>query len=135
MVEKIRAAGEKDTSVIHVHPLVDPGLAALEDAARQDERNGQYQAAAAKLDMALKRNPQAPEVLQERAEVAIYLGDFQLAQKLAKQSWALGSRQGPLCARNWQTLVEVRLKANDAAGAALASKRVEQCRETGVQRL
>ncbi|GLQ88666.1 hypothetical protein GCM10007898_22360 [Dyella flagellata] len=135
MVEEIRAAGERDKSVISVHPLVDPGIVALQDAARQDERNGQYQAAAAKLDLALKRNPEAPDVMQDRAEVAIYLGDFQLAEKLAHQSWTLGSKQGPLCARNWQTIVELRLQAHDQAGAASASKWVGECREAGIQRL
>ncbi|WP_308422135.1 tetratricopeptide repeat protein [Dyella nitratireducens] len=135
MVDEIRAAGERDKSVINVHPLVDPGIAAVQDAAKQDERNGNYQGAAAKLDMALKRNPDAPDVLQDRAEVAIYMGDFQLAEKLAHQSWTLGSKQGPLCARNWQTIVEIRLQANDQAGAASASKWVGECREPGVQRL
>ncbi|XRD86315.1 tetratricopeptide repeat protein [Dyella acidisoli] len=135
MVDEIRAAGERDKSVINVHPLSDPGITALQDAARQDERNGQYQAAAAKLDMALKRNPDAPDVLQDRAEVAIYMGDFQLAEKLAHQSWTLGSKQGPLCARNWQTIAEIRLQANDQQGAASASKWVGECREPGMQRL
>lgn len=135
MVEEIRAAGERDKSVINVHPLADPGIATLQDAAKQDERNGNYQAAAAKLDIALKRNPDAPDVLQDRAEVAIYMGDFQLAEKLAHQSWTLGSKQGPLCARNWQTIVEIRQHANDDAGAASASKWVGECREPGIQRL
>ena len=135
MVQEIRAAGERDKSVINVHPLVDPGIASLQDAARQDERNGQYQAAAAKLDMALKRNPDAPDVLQDRAEVAIYMGDFQLAEKLAHQSWTLGSKQGPLCARNWQTVVEIRQHANDQQGADSAVKWLSECREPGIQRL
>ena len=135
MVQEIRAAGERDKSVINVHPLSDPGISALQDAARQDERNGQYQSAAEKLDMALKRNPDAPDVLQDRAEVAIYMSDFQLAEKLAHQSWTLGSKQGPLCARNWQTIVEIRQHANDQQGAASASKWVDECREPGVQRL
>jgi len=135
MVDNIRAAGERDKSVINVHPLSDPGIAALQDAARADERNGQYQAAADKLDMALKRVPDAPDVLQERAEVAIYMGDYPLAEKLSQQSWNLGSKQGPLCARNWQTMVEIRLHANDQAGAASASKAVGECREAGIQRL
>lgn len=135
MVDEIRAAGERDKSVINVHPLADPGIVALQDAARSDERNGQYQAAASKLDMALQRTPDAPDVLQDRAEAAVYLGDFPLAEKLAHQSWSLGSKQGSLCARNWQTVVEIRQHANDQAGAASATKWVGECREPGVQRL
>ena len=134
MVADIQAAGERDKSVINVHPLVDPGITALQDAARNDERNGQYDAAAAKLDQALKRSPDSPDVLQDRAELAIYMGNYDLAEKLAHQSWSLGSKQGPLCARNWQTVVEMRQHANDPAGAATASKSVDECREAGIQR-
>jgi hypothetical protein len=134
MVADIQAAGERDKSVINVHPLVDPGISALQDGARNDERNGQYDAAAAKLDMALKRSPESPDVLQDRAELAIYMSNYDLAEKLAQQSWSLGSKQGPLCARNWQTILEMRLHANDQAGVASASKSVNDCREAGVQR-
>lgn len=135
MVDAIRAAGERDKSVINVHPLVDPGITSLQDAARQDERNGQYANAAAKLDMALKRSANAPDVLQERAEAAIYMGDFPLAERLAHQSWDLGSKQGPLCARNWQTIVEIREQAHDAPGVDTARKWLGECEEQGVRRL
>ncbi|WP_233841208.1 tetratricopeptide repeat protein [Dyella sp. 2HG41-7] len=135
MVADIQAAGERDKSVINVHPLSDPGIAALQDGAHADIRNGQYPAAATKLDMALKRDPEAPAVLQDRAEVAIYMNDYSLAEKLARQSWTLGSKQGPLCARNWQTVLEIRTRANDSAGVAEASKGLGECHEAGVQRL
>jgi hypothetical protein len=134
MVAEIQAAGQRDKSVINVHPLVDPGITALQDGARNDERSGQFDAAAAKLDMALKRSPESPDVLQDRAELAIYMGNYDLAEKLAHQSWSLGSKQGPLCARNWQTIVEMRQRVNDAAGADAANKSVADCREAGIQR-
>lgn len=134
MVAEIQAAGQRDKSVINVHPLVDPGVTSLQEGARSDERNGQYDAAAAKLDLALKRVPESPDVLQDRAELAVYMGNYDLAQKLAQQSWSLGSKQGPLCARNWQTIVELRQRVNDTAGVAAASKSVEDCREAGIQR-
>jgi hypothetical protein len=134
MVAEIQAAGDRDKSVINVHPLVDPGITALQDGARTDERNGQFDAAAAKLDMAMKRVPNSPDVLQDRAELAIYMGNYDMAEQLAHQSWSLGSKQGPLCARNWQTVVEMRQRVNDAAGATAASKSVEDCREAGIQR-
>ncbi|MBM7126627.1 tetratricopeptide repeat protein [Dyella flava] len=134
MVAEIQAAGASDKSVINVHPLVDPGITALQDAARNDERNGQYADAAAKLDMALQRNPDSPDVLQDRAELAVYMGNYDMAEQLARKSWSLGSKQGPLCARNWQTVVEMRQRVNDTAGAAAASKSVGDCREPGIQR-
>jgi hypothetical protein len=73
-------------------------------------------------------------VLQDRAELAIYMSNYDMAEKLAQQSWSLGSKQGPLCARNWQTIVELRQHANDPNGAAAASKSVTECNEAGIQR-
>jgi tetratricopeptide (TPR) repeat protein len=134
MVAEIQAAGDRDKSVINVAPLVDPGVTALQSEARNLERYGQYDAAAAKLDQALKQSHNSPDVLQDRAELAIYMSNYDMAEKLAQQSWSLGSKQGPLCARNWQTIVELRQHAADPAGAAAASKSVATCNEAGIQR-
>jgi tetratricopeptide (TPR) repeat protein len=109
-------------------------VTALQSAARNFERYGQYDAAAAKLQQALQQSHNSPDVLQDRAELAIYMGDYDMAEKLAQQSWSLGSKQGPLCARNWQTIVELRQRADDPTGAAAASKSVTACNEAGIQR-
>ncbi|MGB5940595.1 MAG: tetratricopeptide repeat protein [Rhodanobacter sp.] len=133
-VAAIRAAGEREKSVIDVNPLRDPGVAALQDAARRDEQVGKYADAAAMLDQALKLSPDSPDLLQERAEVAVRLKDFSAAEKLAHRSWSLGPRLGPLCARNWQTVVEARLQARDQEGADTARKWVAQCHKPGIPR-
>ena len=134
LVAAIRAAGAREKSVISVNPLRDPGVTALLDAARLDERAGQYAAAAAKLDQAIRLSPDSPDLLQDRAEVAVRLRDFASAEKLAHQSWSLGPKLGPLCARNWQTIVEMRLQAGDPAGAATARERVLTCHKAGIPR-
>lgn len=134
MVAAIRAAGAREKSVIDVAPLRDPGVTALQDAAQADERAGRYAEAAAALDQALKRNPDSPDLLQDRAEVAVRLHDYAAAERLAHQSWSLGPKLGPLCARNWQTIVEMRLQADDDAGAANARKGVQACHEEGIPR-
>lgn len=133
-VAAIRAAGDREKSIIDVSPLRDPGITSLQDAAQRDEQAGKYADAAAKLDQALKLNPDSPDLLQERAEVAVRLKDFSAAEKLAHKSWSLGPRLGPLCARNWQTIVEMRLQARDANGAATARKWVGQCHKAGIPR-
>lgn len=134
MLGAIRAAGDREKSVIDVNPLRDAGISGLQDAAKSDEQAGRYAAAAAKLDQAIKLNPEAPDLLQDRAEVAISLKDFALAERLAHQSWSLGPRLGPLCARNWQTVVEMRLQAGDAAGAATARKWLASCHKAAQPR-
>lgn len=134
LVASIRAAGAREKSIIDVNPLRDPGIAALQDGAKADEQAGRYAAAAAKLDQALKRSPEAPDLLQDRAELAVRLHDYANAEKLARQSWSLGPKLGPLCARNWQTVVEMRLQAGDEAGAAKARQQVQSCHKAGVNR-
>lgn len=133
-VAAIRAAGEREQSIIDVTPLREPGVAALQDAAKRDEQAGHYADAAAKLDQAIKLNPESPDLLQDRAEMAIRLKDYAVAEQLAHKSWSIGPRLGSLCARNWQTIVEMRLQARDQTGAATASKWVKQCHKTGVPR-
>lgn len=134
MVQAIRAAGAREQSVINVDPLRNPGVASLRDAAHNDESNGHYADAASKLDQALKLSADAPDLLQDRAEAAVYLGDYVTAERLARRSWSLGPKLGPLCARNWQTVVELRLHAGDSAGAANARKQVATCHKADVPR-
>ena len=134
LVAAIRAAGAADNSIIDVQPLRDPAVAALIDAAHQDEQTGKYAAAASELDQALKITPDSPDLLQDRAEIAVRLKDFPGAEKLAHQSWSLGPKLGPLCARNWQTIVETRLQAQDKVGAQTARKWVKECHKAGIPR-
>jgi tetratricopeptide (TPR) repeat protein len=134
MLGAIRAAGQNEKSVIDVNPLRDAGVSSLQDDAKRDEQAGRYADAAAKLDQAIRLSPEAPDLLQDRAEVAISLKDFTMAEHLAHQSWSLGPRLGPLCARNWQTVVEMRLQAGDAAGAATARKWLASCHKAALPR-
>lgn len=134
MVAAIRAAGAREKSVIDVTPLSDPAVSELQAAARHDELVGQYNAAAHTLDQALKLAPDSPDLLQDRAEIAVRLKDFSDAEKLAHESWSLGPKLGPLCARNWQTIVEMRLQQRDKTGAASAERWVKECHKPGIQR-
>lgn len=134
LVAAIRAAGDREKSVIDVNPLGDPGVTALQDAAKKDEQARRYADAAAKLDQAIKLSPESPDLLQDRAEIAVRLKDFSTAERLAHKSWSLGPKLGPLCARNWQTVVEMRLQAHDPAGAETARKWLGQCHKAGTPR-
>ena len=134
LVAAIRAAGDREKSVISVNPLRDPGVATLQDAADSEARAGHYAEAASKLDQALKLTPDSPDLLQDRAEMAVRLKDFSGAERFAHQSWSIGPKLGPLCARNWQTIAEMRLQARDQAGNATALKWVQQCHKASIPR-
>lgn len=134
MVAAIHAAGERERSVIAVQPLTDPGISAWQQAAEADVQAGRYDAAAATLDQAIKQSPNSPDLLQDRAEVAVYQHNYALAQKLARQSWAVGPKLGPLCARNWETIAQLRKQAGDDAGFDTAEKWLPKCHVQGVNR-
>ena len=134
LVASIRAAGAREKSVITVNGVMDPGVAALKDAAAREQSDGHYDQAATTLDRALKLSPDSPVLLQDRAEIAIEQKDFAKAEVLARKSWALGPKLGSLCARNWQTIVEIRLQARDLAGATAARKSVQECHKPDIPR-
>jgi tetratricopeptide (TPR) repeat protein len=134
IVAQIRAAGEREKSAIEVAPLRDPGVKGLEQAAQTDERAGRYDDADAKLVQALKLAPEAPELIQDRAEIAVRKQDYASAEKLARQSFDMGPKSGSLCARNWQTIYEMRMQANDQPGAMTARTELGKCHIAGPNR-
>lgn len=135
MVAAIRAAGRADHSVVQVHPVRDPETAHLLEAAHRDESAHRYARAAAALDQALTASPDAPDLLQERAELDIRLGRFDRAEQLARRSYKLGPQLGSLCSRNWQTVIELRVRDGDASGARRARAHLAHCHVRGPVRM
>lgn len=135
LVAKIHAAGSKDDSVIRVEPLRKPGVKPLLERVRAQEAAHDYRAAAATLDKALALSPEAPDLLQDRAELAVRLGDYAKAEQLARKSYALGPKLGGLCARNWQTVLEMRRLAKDSASVQSARKMLDNCAKAGPVRM
>ncbi|MDR7097882.1 tetratricopeptide (TPR) repeat protein [Lysobacter niabensis] len=114
LVQTIRAAGAASPTELDVQPLRDPQVEDLRQQAVQLEAKHMYRDAADLLDRALQLNAEDPALLQERAEVALLLGEAAQAEHYAKQAIDLGSATGPLCRRHWETLVQgALLRAND----------------------
>ena len=135
MVAAIRAANVSDKSVVQVAPLRDPAVDGYLDGARADEIAGKYQDALDKIDAALKLSPDAPDILQFRAEVEVLLRNYAAADADARKSFQLGPQVGGLCASNWQTVLEIAESKNDEAGVAFARHGREQCHKAGPVRL
>ena len=134
MVAAIRAAaGDADTELA-VQPLRDPMVEDLRQQAMQLEGKRLYRAAADALDQALAINANDPALLQERAEAALLLREFEAAEVLARRAFELGARVGPLCRRHWSTIEQVRLAHDDAPAAAAAKAQVAACRVAGPNR-
>ncbi|UXI67520.1 tetratricopeptide repeat protein [Tahibacter amnicola] len=128
LVGEIRAAGSATGSAIEVQPLRDPAVDGFVKQAGELEAAGKYNDAIGALDRALKVAPDAPELLQQKAELFIALRQYDHAETLARKSFELGPKLGSLCARNWQTVVEVRRMANDSVSVESAKAQLASCR-------
>jgi general secretion pathway protein D len=84
-------------------------------------------AAASVTPVAAVPIPSWPEQLQQHAELALGKADYANAERLAMQSWQQGARQGDLCERNWQVIVQVRQHQQDAAGVQTARQSQQAC--------
>ena len=134
-VRAIRAAGEGLDSAVQVQPLRDAAIEGFLQSARAAEARRDFDAAARDADRALALAPEAPELLQYKAEIEIARAHWSEAERLALQSHARGPRVGSLCARNWQTVVEARQAQDDAATVAAARERAAECRVKPLSRM
>lgn len=127
LLAEVRTAGSGAVDAFDVQPLRDPQVEDLLQSASRLEEQGDAAGAAARIDQALAIAGHDPEILQRRAEYALLLGDWSLAQQYAARSYETGPRLGPLCRRNWTTMRLVYEHAQDPAAAAIARDKVGEC--------
>ncbi|MCY7353547.1 MAG: hypothetical protein LH470_00365 [Lysobacter sp.] len=125
-VAAVRAAAGSDDKELAVQPLRDPMVEDLRQAATRLESQKKYPDAAKALDQALAITPDDPAVLQERAEVALLLGQFDTVETLARRAYGLGAKVGPLCRRHWAA-IEQALQARNA-NTDEARKQIAACK-------
>lgn len=127
MLATIRAAAGNDSRELAVVPLRDAAVEHHRQRAQAFEGERRYRDAATELDHALQVLPDDPGLLQERAELAIAMGDFAQAETLARRAWQLGPQVGPLCRRHWATVRQARYAARDGTAAAHAEQQLQAC--------
>ena len=135
IVAAIRAAGEHDSSVVQIAPLRNPAIDGFLDAAHTAERAGDIGDAIAKADSALQLAPDAPDILQYRAELAVQAKDYATAENDARHSYQLGPKVGGLCAENWQTILEIEQLKNNAQAVQDARTERDKCHVQGPIRM
>ncbi len=134
MVALIHATAGDGDGELAIQPLRDSKVDGLRKTAQRLQQQRHYADAASTLDEALVIAPDDPDLLQERAEVALLLKDNARAKTLAMHAFELGSKVGPLCRRHWATVEQLELLAGDAAGATNAKAQVARCTVAGVNR-
>lgn len=126
MLAQVRAAGETGRE-LDVQPLRDPQVEDLRAVAAAAEQRGDFAAADAALQSALRISSNDPDLTQWRAELALVRRDWNGAERLALESYERGPRLGGLCRRNWTTLQLAREARGDTGNAAVARQRIGQC--------
>lgn len=127
-LKAIRAAGDGLDSAVQVQPLRDAAIEGFMKRAHEAEARQDFAAAASAADDALTLAPDAPDLLQYRAEIDVAQAQWSDAERLALKSHQLGPKSGSLCARNWQTVVEARTALGDAPTVEAARERLKECR-------
>jgi tetratricopeptide (TPR) repeat protein len=135
LVAAIRAAGARDSSVVEIAPLRSPAIDNSIIAAHNAENAGDISMAISNADAALKLAPDAPDILQYRAELAVRAKDYATAEADARRSYELGPRLGGLCARNWQTILEIEQLKGDTAAVENARAARAKCHVDGPVRM
>ncbi len=135
IVASIRAAGSRDTSVVEIAPLRNPAIDGFLDAAHAAERAGNIALAISKADSALGLAPDAPDILQYRAELAVRVKDYATAENDARRSYQLGPKVGGLCAKNWQTVLEIEQLKGNAQAVQNARTERDKCQVQGPIRM
>ena len=127
-VKAIRAANAGEDSALQVNPLRDPAVEGFVEKARQAEQQQQLEDAHAAIAKARALAPEAPDLMQDEAEIEFLRGNIIEAEKLAYESFRNGPQVGTLCVQNWQTIIEARRSFNDTGYLAHAETRREQCK-------
>ncbi len=127
-----RALGENS---VDVTPLSEPEREHWLERIRERIAAGDLRGAEMLAEQSLAEHPDAPDLLQEAAELALLVGDYQRAIRLAGKSYETGPRLGELCRRNWLTVVEARQALADDEWQETARTRLALCSPPGPVRM
>lgn len=126
MLGIIRADDEVSNEVVF-HALGDEAVSDLREQALQAEAQGDFAAARSALDRALALQGADPDVLQQRAELAIHDRDWLVAEQLAMKSFDSGAKLGQLCRRNWLTVHYARKARGQGLQGQQLAKNLGDC--------
>lgn len=119
---------DEEAAQLQVYPLQNPAVQRLRDQSLAQRENGQVGDAMRTLSEALALAPRDPLLLQDMAELKLLDGKYRQADRLARESWDLGPRVGPLCERNWNTVALAAPRIGDQHGAWEAADQLPRCK-------
>lgn len=101
-------------------------VVALLESVGQQEAQGDYTAAAATLERALRIEPRNGHLWQRLANLRLQQGQYRAAADLAARSNALAGGDLELQRDNWRLIARARRAVGDAAGARAAERKAQK---------
>lgn len=100
-------------------------IVALAERADAQARNGEFEAAAANLERALRIEPDSAPLWTRLANLRLEQGQYLQAEDLAQRSNSLAPRDLFLQSVNWRLIAEARRQRGDPTGAGEAEQRAQ----------
>jgi predicted Zn-dependent protease len=117
---------QQHSSVINSSSNANPAVTSLVSSADNSIRHGDYKAASAAIERALRHDPKNADLWHRLAQVRLRQSEYAQVESLSLKSNALSNGNKPLMARNWSLISKARRLRGDGAGADEAEARAYQ---------
>ncbi len=124
---QVRAAAHDNDDALDVQPIDHAEVADLRQQAEALESSGDFEAAERLYAQALEIAPDAPLLLQLRAEMQLAMGELDSAELIAARAYQAGPKLGPLCRRSWATVRLARELRGNPEAAQVAAEQAQRC--------
>ncbi|MGB5224735.1 MAG: tetratricopeptide repeat protein [Arenicellales bacterium] len=117
---------QQHASSVHSSSNANAAVTSLVSSADNSIKHGDYRAASAAIERALRLDPKNADLWHRLAQVRLRQSEYAQVESLSLKSNALSNGNKPLMARNWSLISKARRLSGDGVGADEAEVRAYQ---------
>ena len=117
---------QQHASTVHSSSNANAAVTSLVSSADNSIKHGDYRAASAAIERALRLDPKNADLWHRLAQVRLRQSEYAQVESLSLKSNALSNGNKPLMARNWSLISKARRLSGDGVGADEAEVRAYQ---------
>ena len=117
---------QQSSSTAHSSSNANAAVASLVSSADKSIKHGDYKAASAAIERALRHDPKHADLWHRLAQVRLRQSEYAQVESLSLKSNALSNGSKPLMAKNWSLISKARRLRGDTVGADEAEVRAYQ---------
>jgi len=121
-----QALPQQDSSGVYSSSNANAAVTSLVSSADNSIKHGDYKAASAAIERALRHDPKNADLWHRLAQVRLRQSEYAQVESLSLKSNSLSNGNKPLMARNWSLISKARRLRGDGAGADEAEARAYQ---------